>query len=246
MGAHDTDIIGQEHPGLFDDFLAGFAILDADGQNSGIAGHLTARIAGSDQLLGHRYGLAFDEVTPAAVRVADFSLEAAKRGEVSPSLAFHVALYRARPDIGAIVHSHPEAAIAFSATGTRFQPVYQSALMLYGRVAHYDEYDGIIEDEKLGSKFAGQLGDGQILLLKNHGLIAVGPSIRHAVCAAVIFHQNCRIYLQALAAGKPSGFDDQGGKNPELAQAAAFLNQDRIIDMRWNQLARQSARADNS
>jgi hypothetical protein len=44
-----------------------------------------------------------------------------------------------------------------------------------------------------------------------------------------------------LTAGKPSGFDDHAGKNLELAQAAAFLNQDRIIDMRWNQLARQFA-----
>jgi|GEM_PF-546886 L-fuculose-phosphate aldolase len=244
MEVYDTDRIINEHPGLFDDFLAGFAILDADGQNSGIAGHLTARIADSDQLLAHRYGLGFNEVTQAAVRVTDFSLDAARRGDVSPSLAFHVALYRARSDIGAIVHSHPESAIAFSTTGIPFQPVYQSALMLYGRVTQYDEYDGIIEDEKLGRKFAEKLGDGQILLLKNHGLIAVGPSIRHAVCAAVIFHQNCRIYLQALAAGKPSGFDDHAGKNLELAQAAAFLNQDSIIDMRWNQLARQSARVD--
>ncbi len=86
--------------------------------------------------------------------------------------------------------------IAFSATGARFQPVYQSALMLYGQVAHYDDYDGIIENEALGQKFADQLGNGQIVLLKNHGLIAVGRSVRHAVCAAVIFHQNCRIHLR--------------------------------------------------
>jgi L-fuculose-phosphate aldolase len=226
---------------LIEDFITGFAILDADGQNSGIAGHLTARSGENGQLLGHQYGLAFDEVDAAAVRQTDFSLQAAKEGLVSPSLAFHVALYKARPDIGAIVHSHPDQVIAFSATGARFEPVYQSALMLYGRVAHYDGYDGIIENEALGQKFAEQLGDGQILLLKNHGLIAVGRSVRHAVCAAVIFHQNCRIHLQAMTTGGASGFADTGEAADQLEQAGAFLNQDRIIDMRWDQLARQAA-----
>lgn len=241
MGERWTqDALGAQQQ-LTEDLVTGFAILDADGQNSGIAGHLTARIADSEQLLGHHYGLAFDEVDAAAVRQTDFSLQAAKDGLVSPSLAFHVALYKARPDIGAIVHSHPDQVIAFSATGTRFQPVYQSALMLHGRVAHYDAYDGIIEDEALGQKFAEQLADGQILLLKNHGLIAVGRSVRHAVCAAVIFHQNCRIHLQAMTAGGASGFADAGEATDQLEQAAAFLNQDRIIDMRWDQLARQAA-----
>ena len=237
MAEHQT----PSHQQLMQDFVTGFAILDSDGQNSGIAGHLTARIADSEQLLGHQYGLAFDEVDEAAVRQTDFSLQAAKDGLVSPSLAFHVALYKARPDIGAIVHSHPDQVIAFSATGARFQPVYQSALMLHGRVAHYDSYDGIVEDEGLGQKFAAQLGEGQILLLKNHGLIAVGRSVRHAVCAAVIFHQNCRIHLKALGAGGASGFADAGENAGQLDQAAAFLNQDRIIDMRWQQLARQAA-----
>ncbi len=65
---------------LIEDFITGFAILDADGQNSGIAGHLTARSGENGQLLGHQYGLAFDEVDAAAVRQTDFSLQAAKRG----------------------------------------------------------------------------------------------------------------------------------------------------------------------
>ena len=107
-------------------------------------------------------------------------------------------------------------------------------------MAHYDDYDGIIENETLGLKFAEKLGDRQILLLKNHGLIAVGRSVRHAVCAAVIFHQNCRIHLQALSAGSVSGFSDVGEAKNILEQAGEFLNQDRIIDMRWEQLARKA------
>ena len=83
----------SEQQKLKQDFITGFSILDADGQNSGIAGHLTARIGRSEQLLGHQYGLAFDEVDASQVRQVDFALKSTYDGKVSPSLAFHVTLY---------------------------------------------------------------------------------------------------------------------------------------------------------
>ena len=228
------------HSALVCDFLAGFSILDQDDQNSGIAGHLTARIKDSEQVLGHQYGLAFDEVDKHAIRLTDFDLREAAQGQVSPSLAFHIALYRARPDIGAIVHTHPDQVIAFSAANGQFTPVFQSALMLHDQVVHYKDYDGIVESESLGEKFARHLGDRQILLLKNHGLISVGRSVRHAVCAAVIFHQNCRIQMEAMKAGSVQGFSEAADDLDTLLQSSAFLNQDHIIDMRWDQLVRRA------
>lgn len=223
---------------LVEDVVSGFAILTADGQDSGIAGHLTARVEESEYLLSHRYGLAFSEVTEDAVCLTDFSLKEVKNGIVSPSLAFHVAMYRARPDIGAIVHSHPEKVIALSATGARFQPVFQSALMLWNDVNHYDGYDGIVEGEKEGENFAQTIGNAKILLLKNHGVIAVGKSVRHAVCASVVFHQNCRIQLDAMKTGKVSGFENEKIKADALRSAYEFLNRESVIEMRWRQLAR--------
>ncbi len=228
------------HSALVADFLAGFSILNQDDQNSGIAGHLTARIKDSEQVLGHQYGLAFDEVDKHAVRLTDFDLGEASQGQVSPSLALHIALYRARPDIGAIVHTHPDQVIAFSAANGQFTPVFQSALMLHDQVVHYKDYDGIVESEALGEKFARHLGNRQILLLKNHGLISVGRSVRHAVCAAVIFHQNCRIQMEAMKAGSVQGFSEAADDLDTLLQASAFLNQEHVIDMRWDQLVRRA------
>ena len=225
------------------EMLRGFKVLDADGQNSGIAGHLTARIGDTDQLLGHQYGLSFDEVGLADIRLARFDLAEAKQKLVSPSLAFHVALYQARPDIGAIVHTHPDQVIAFSATGSRFNPVFQSALMLYRKVQHYDDYDGIVESNALGQKFARHLGDGQILLLKNHGLISVGKTIADAICAAVIFHQNCRIQLTAMVSGRVLGFDEDESQHETLQQASDFLASEQIVKMRFEQLVRATQKS---
>ena len=141
---------------LRQDLLTGFHILDEEGQNTGIAGHLTARLPGTDRLLGHRYGYSFDQVRADDVLEAGFDLDTGTGDRVSPSLAFHVAIYRARSDIGAVVHTHGFSALALGAAGASFLPVYQSALMIWGRVRQYDAYDGIIEDDAVVAPLPGR------------------------------------------------------------------------------------------
>ena len=218
--------------------LTGFHILDEEGQNSGIAGHLTARLPGQERLLGHGYGLAFDEVRPETIHEADFDLTVDGPGRVSPSLAFHVAIYRARADVGAIVHSHGRHAIALGAAGAGFVPVYQSALMLWDRVRPYDRYDGIVESDEVGARMAAALGDGQVLALRNHGIVAVGATVADAVCAAVVYEENCAMQLMALSAGGHA----VGLPEDEAADARDFLASPRVVAMRWQQLARKAAR----
>jgi L-fuculose-phosphate aldolase len=232
-----THTTGEAETALRGDLLTGFHILDEEGQNSGIAGHLTARLPGREALLGHSYGRAFDEVGPEHIHAADFELNVVGPGEVSPSLSFHVALYRHRPDIGAVVHTHGRHAIALSATGAGFVPVYQSALMLWGSVKPYDGYDGIVESEDVGRRMAEALGDGRVLVLRNHGIVAVGATIREAVCAAVIYEENAAIQLMALSAGRAQGLPEEAA-----AEARDFLLRPRVIDMRWHQLARKAAK----
>lgn len=227
---------GNDH--LRAELLAGFHILDEEGQNSGIAGHLTARLPGGRGLLGHRYGLAFDEVRAGDILEADFDLNTGSEDRVSPSLAFHVSIYRARGDVGAVIHTHGFHALALGAAGAEFRPVYQSALMLWDCVRPYDRYDGIIEDAGVGSRMAQALGDGRVLALRNHGIVAVGRDVREAVCAAVIYEENCAIQLAAMAAGPLTSL---GG--PEAVQARDFLVSERVVAMRWRQLAHKAARS---
>ena len=191
---------------LRDDLLYGFHILDQEGQNSGIAGHLTARAPESDTLLAHAYGQGFDEVRAESIRHADFDLNTLNGGRVNPSLAFHVAIYRSRPDVNAVLHTHAAGAIALSAAGGRFVPVFQSALMLLDDVAFYERYDGIIETAEVGARMVDVLGDRSVLHLKNHGVVIAAASIREAVIAAVIFEENCAIQLRAMSTGELETF----------------------------------------
>ena len=222
------------------DLLLGFHILDEEGQNSGIAGHVTARLPSGAGLLGHGWGLAFDEVRAETIHAAGEDLVCADGARVSPSLAFHVAIYRARPELGAIVHTHGRHALALGAAGAAFRPVYQSALMLWQAVRPYDRYDGIVESAEVGARMAAALGDGRVLALRNHGIVAVGATVAEAVCAAVIYEENCAVQLSAMAAGGGTLCDLDG---PEAAQARDFLAGAKVVDMRWRQLARKAARS---
>ena len=89
------------------DLLTGFHILDEEGQNSGIAGHLTARLPKGRGLLGHRYGGAFDEVRAEDILAANVDLGTGSDDRVSPSLAFHVSIYQARPEVGTVNYVSP-------------------------------------------------------------------------------------------------------------------------------------------
>lgn len=221
---------------LREELLTAFHVLHTEGQNSGIAGHVSARVPG-ERILGHAYGLAFDEVRAEDICEDGFDLASAGPGGVSPSLAFHVAIYRARPDVAAIVHTHPRASIVLGAAGASFVPAYQSALMLHEDVATLDGYDGIVENEAVGARMAATLGGKGALLLRNHGIVTVGATVREAVCRAVVFEENAAIQLAAMAVGTLHPFPEA-----EARQAREFLASGRIVDMRWAQLARKARR----
>ncbi len=110
--------------------------------------------------------------------------------------------------------------------------------MLAGDVVSYDRYDGIIETPEVGKAMAEALGPHRALLLRNHGIVAVGRTIREAVCATVILEENCRHQLRALAVSDRL----EGFPTAEAAQAREFLNAPHVIEMRWQQLARKAAR----
>lgn len=224
------------------ELLLAFHILDLNGQNSGIAGHLTARHAGAASFWCHGYGQGFDEVHPEDLHHADLDLKLlAGRDRISPSLSIHGAIYRARPDVACIVHSHDLDAVALTATGAELQPLYQSALMFAGAVATHADYGGIVETAESGRALAAALGQRRALLLGNHGTLVVGASIREAVHATIMLAAACRVQLAAMAAsgGRPLHAVDAA----TAAEATRFLLSPKVLALRWDYYVRQAVAA---
>ncbi|NKE43932.1 hypothetical protein HB662_04030 [Roseomonas frigidaquae] len=219
--------------------LAAYHILDTHGQNAGIAGHLTARAPGAQDFWCHGYGQGFEEVRAADLHNADMTLRVLSGpGRVNPSLVIHAALYRVRPDIGCVIHTHSPSAVMLTATGCELLPLFQSALMFHEDCALHAEYEGIIDTAETGALLAAALGPRRALLLANHGTLVVGRNVREAVHCAIMLDEACRIQLGAMAAacGRPLHQVDA----TTASDAKRFLLSDQVLALRWHHYLRHT------
>lgn len=224
------------------ELLAAYHILDLHGQNAGIAGHLTARLPGDDRFWCHGYGQGFEEVRAGDLHQADMDLRVlAGPGRINPSLVIHAGLYRARPDVNCVIHTHSASAVMLSTTGETLRPLFQSALMFHGDCTLHAEYGGIVDTVETGVELAAALGPRRALLLANHGTLVVGRSIREAVHCAIILDEACRMQLGAMAAacGRPLVEVDSATAN----EAKHFLLSDRVLELRWAHYLRRAVAA---
>lgn len=117
----------------------------------------------------------------------------------------HAEIYRARPDVQAIVHSHTASMVPFSISHTPLRAVWHMAGFLGESVPVFEIRDGgdtgtdlLIRDGALGERLAGSLGDEAVVLMRGHGFVAVGDSIPQAVARAVYADLNARAQTTAI------------------------------------------------
>lgn len=111
-------------------------------------------------------------------------------------LPLHAEIYRARPDVSAIVHAHPKWSTLLSMTGRPYEPVFAQGALV-GRVPTFPDVSSINTDEK-GRRVAASLESGRALLLRSHGTVVVGGNLLEAVVLAIYLEENaCR---QCMAA----------------------------------------------
>jgi ribulose-5-phosphate 4-epimerase/fuculose-1-phosphate aldolase len=120
----------------------------------------------------------------------------------------HSEIYKVRPDVQAVVHSHSPAIIPFGVTDVPLRPVSHMGGFLIKEVPVFDireaggdATDMLIRNKELGAALAAKLGDGSVVLLRGHGDAVVGQSIKHAVLHAIYAEFNARIEAEALRLG---------------------------------------------
>jgi ribulose-5-phosphate 4-epimerase/fuculose-1-phosphate aldolase len=132
----------------------------------------------------------------------------------------HGAIYQARPDVKAIVHSHSPTVIPFGISDVPLRPVFHLGAFLYGGVPvfeiseHTSDGEMLVRDAKLGDALAKTLGDKRVALMRGHGNVVVGPSIQHAVFRAIYTEVNARLQTVAISlGGKVRYLSDAEGDN---------------------------------
>ena len=165
-------------------------ILAAEGYADLTLGHVSGR--GQDgEIWIKRKGVALDEVNSDDV-VALEEPDAVLHLET----VLHTGVYRARADVGAVVHGHPPYATALGATAADLALLTHDGILFAEGVGRFDDPDLIVDDEQ-GDRVAAALGAGRALLMQNHGVLAVGKDVPWAVLTAVTLERAAR--LQSIA-----------------------------------------------
>lgn len=206
-------------------FTLGSWLLAQEGHSRALLGQFTAR-DGQGQYLTVPFGHGLDEANEATLVHFDDQLRP-KNGApmVNPGVRFHCWIYRNRPDVQAIVHTHPPAAVALSMTHERLMVNSMDAAMLYDSVGYLDHWPGTPEGDTEGEIISTALGSHDALLLCNHGLLTVGSSIQEAVYRAVFFEWAAAAQLQARALGALKDVEEASARSAQHAMTRqAYIN----------------------
>ena len=155
----------------------------------------------------------------------------------------HSEIYKARPDVMSVVHSHSPAVIPFGVTGARLRPICHMSGFLGATVPVYEirhdageTSDLLIRNQALGLALAHSLGAATVALMRGHGSVTVGVSIKQAVFRALYTENSARLQLEASRLGEINFLTD--GE----AQATSDMN-DQHLDRPWQMWKRRAQAA---
>jgi ribulose-5-phosphate 4-epimerase/fuculose-1-phosphate aldolase len=166
--------------------------------------HISARVPGSDNaFLINPYGLMFEEITASSLVKVDLAgnkLDDSPHPVNPAGFTIHSAVHAARHDAACVLHTHTLNGVAVSAQKGGVLPISQQSIFVLASLGTHD-YEGVAlrDDEK--PRLVRDLGSNNFLLLRNHGLLTVGPTIADAFLFMYLFEAVCNIQIRAQAGG---------------------------------------------
>ena len=186
------------------ELAAAFRLAASLGWTDMLGTHFSLRAPGTeDQFLINPYGLLFDEITASSLVKID--TEGNKLSE-SPyevnhaGFVIHSAVHAGVRDAHCVMHCHTVAGVGVASQKHGLLPITQMALTVIGEVRYHD-YEGVADDEGERRRIVEDLGDGTVLILRNHGTLTVGAAVGEAFARMYRIERACRAQLSTLTGG---------------------------------------------
>ena len=177
-------------------------ILAGEGHESALAGQITARAGEPGTFWMLRFGLGFDEATASSlIRVDDQLRRVEGEGMPNPSNRFHLWIYRVRPDVNCIIHTHPPHVSALSMLGEELVAAHMDTSMFYDDCAFLRDWPGVPIGDEEGELISKALGTKRAILLAHHGQLVACSTVEEAAVMSVFFERAARLQLMARAVG---------------------------------------------
>lgn len=170
-----------------------------DGLVRGSAGNISAKIPGTKTCLIKPTGFRFKDLQKDHFIIVNYETREVIKGSLKPSVEtpFHTGIYKVRPDVGGVVHTHATTLVGFSAAGVPIVPVYMGAMMGVPIAGwHFPGSEDLAEDA------IKTLGDGNAVMIKHHGVITVGPTIERASGLTISLEEAAKAQLVAHLLGR--------------------------------------------
>jgi L-ribulose-5-phosphate 4-epimerase len=218
----------------------GCRILGAEDQGDLVWGHVSARDPEGRGVWMKAATLGFDEVEEDDVLLVDADGNVVEGdGRRHAEYPIHTEIVRAAEAVGAVVHTHAPAVVAFAALDVPLRPIsHEGTLFVPPDVARFTKTGDLILTSELGADVAAAIGERNALLLVNHGLVTVGPDVPAAVMTAVLLDRACRMQLAAMAAGELRRWSD----DDEALSKRGHCYSPELLRQAWDYLSRRSAK----
>ena len=154
----------------------------------------------------------------------------------------HGAIYEARPDVVSVVHNHSPSTIPFGVTGKKMRPLLHMCASIGHDVPLWDSHDKfgntalLVSDMKMGRDLAKRLAKGRTALMRGHGAVVAGNSIRHAVYVSIYLELNAKLQMQSMQMGKIK-FLHKGEVDAVIARTGPYG-----INRAWENWCRRAGR----
>lgn len=190
----------------------------------GPGGNVSARAG--DKMYLSPSGFALEEIEPEQWVEVDIPTGEVTDNGLRPSseVLMHLYGYREKPDMGAMVHTHPSHCIAFTLIEENLPMMFPDQAALVGRTVFIPYL--IPTTDLLADAIAAKVNEASSILLGNHGLVTTGRNLREAYYRTQVVEESAKIYLSAKAAGTPVPLTDE-----EVADIAALESEDYRIQL---------------
>ncbi|MEA2953293.1 MAG: hypothetical protein QOJ96_2813 [Alphaproteobacteria bacterium] len=178
-------------------------ILEHEGHSDFTRGHVSVRVPDDPTLFFMKpHSVGFEEITFENILTIDLDGKVVAGTARRHSEVFiHTEIYRARPDINAVIHSHPPYSVALTAVGLPLRPYCQQAVPFVDELPVFTDTLDLIRTPEMGRGVARSLGPHFAVLMKNHGVAVTGMSLEEAVVRAIMLEGACMVQMITLATG---------------------------------------------
>ena len=186
------------------ELAAAFRLAALAGWDDHVATHMSARLPDGTFLL-NPFGLMFEEITASSLMRMDLAgnvIEIPDGLMLNPAaFGVHASVLEGRPDAGCVIHFHTQDGVAVSALKEGLLPLSQNALNIWGDIAYHD-YEGVVDAAREKELLQRDIGAKHLMILRNHGTLALGRSIASAFYRIHALEWACSAQVRTLAMGR--------------------------------------------